>query len=201
MFNSKDNGDKPEETDVQETGTVSETTARDIKEGRLCSFIGNGTSLNGELSFNSMAQINGHLSGKVTSEKGTLIIGASGQVDAVVSVATGIINGTVNGDIIASEHLELKSTAKIVGNIRTPRLIMEDGAVLEGKCSMLKVEEKAEIRNIKQSVPPSVPATTTAAAVPRSNFVPVGDNQLKDKKPAVPERKNEELPNLTLDVI
>lgn len=194
-----------------------ETLTRDITEGRLSCFIGNGTSLTGELSFRQMARVDGHITGKVKSEKGTLIIGPSGQVDASVWVATAVINGTVNGDITTSEHLELKRTAKIVGNIRTPRLIMEDGAILEGNCSMLKAEEKSEIRQTKQFAPPTGattanPATANAAAASvgtaanataaKSNQILTRDNQLRDsKKPFETVGKNEESSKLTLEVI
>lgn len=193
--------DKMEQSGFQENGADYEAVARDIKEGRLSSFVGEGTSLDGELNFRVMARVDGHLTGRVTSEKGTLNVGASGQVDAVVSVAVAIINGTVNGDVTTSEHLELKRTAKIVGNIRTPRLIMEDGAVLEGNCSMLKAEEKAENRPAKQFAPASGAATTAGAPAVRSNPVFAREEQAKDKKPLETGGKNEESSKLTLEVV
>jgi cytoskeletal protein CcmA (bactofilin family) len=122
----------------------SESMARDIKEGRLSGFVGAGTMLTGETNFVSMLRIDGHLTGQVISEEGTLIIGATGQVDAGIKVAAAIVNGIVNGDIIASEKIELGRTAKIVGNIQTPRLIISDGGILEGNCSMVESKETRE---------------------------------------------------------
>lgn len=122
----------------------SETMARDIKDGRLNGFVGHGTVLTGETYFNSMLRVDGQLTGKVVSEDGTLIVGSTGQVDADVSVAGAIISGTVNGDIIASEKLELGRTARVIGNVQTPRLLVEDGAVLEGSCSMVSQIEAIE---------------------------------------------------------
>ena len=110
--------------------------ARDIKEGRLSGFVGHGTTLTGETEFHAMLRVDGHLIGTVSSESGTLIIGTNGQVDANVSVAAAMINGSVNGDVHASEKLQLGRTARVMGNIQTPRLIIEEGAVLEGSCSM-----------------------------------------------------------------
>src|ERR1044071_5434851 len=83
--------------------TDSESMARDIKEGRLSGYVGNGTVLTGETSFQAMLRIDGHLTGKVSSESGTLIVGSTGKVDANVAVASAIISGAVNGDIVASE--------------------------------------------------------------------------------------------------
>lgn len=118
--------------------------ARDIKEGRLSGFVGHGTTLTGETEFQAMLRVDGHLIGTVTSDSGTLIIGTNGQVDANVVVAAAMINGTVNGDIIASEKLQLGRTARVMGNIQSPRLIVEEGAILEGSCSMLKARETHE---------------------------------------------------------
>ena len=83
----------------------SDSMARDIKEGRLSGFVGHGTTLTGETEFHAMLRVDGHLIGTVTSEAGTLIIGTNGQVDANVMVAAAMINGTVNGDVIATEKL------------------------------------------------------------------------------------------------
>jgi cytoskeletal protein CcmA (bactofilin family) len=127
--------------------------ARDIKEGRLSGFIGSGTVLTGETTFQAMLRIDGHLTGSVSSENGTLIVGSTGRVDANILVAAAMINGTVNGDIIVFERLELGRTARIVGNIQAPRLMMEDGAILEGSCNMVKAKETLEKRIAEASAP------------------------------------------------
>jgi len=126
--------------------TDSESMARDIKEGRLSGFVGHGTVLTGETNFQAMLRVDGVLQGTVSSEAGTLIVGSNGQVDANVAVASATVNGTVNGDIVATEKLHLGRTAKVVGNVQTPRIIIEEGAVLEGSCSMLRAKETQEKR-------------------------------------------------------
>ncbi len=133
----------------------SESMARDIKEGRLSGFIGSGTVLTGETTFQAMLRVDGHLTGRVSSEDGTFIVGSTGIVDANIQVAAATINGTVNGDIVATERLELGRTAHVVGNIQTPRLLMEDGAILEGDCSMMKARETME-RYIAEANAPEV---------------------------------------------
>lgn len=130
--------------------TESETMARDIKEGRLSGFVGNGTVLTGETNFQSMLRVDGHLTGSVASDDGTLIIGSTGRVDANIDVSVAIVNGIVNGDIIAAEKLELGRTAKVAGNIQAPRLTIEDGAVFEGSCSMLKAQEEQQQQRQQQ---------------------------------------------------
>ena len=124
----------------------SESMARDIKEGRLNGYVGNGTVLTGETNFQAMLRVDGHLTGRVTSADGTLVVGSTGRVDANIVVAAAIIGGTVNGDIVATEKLELRRTARVVGNIQTPRLLIEDGSIFEGGCNMLKAKEAFEKR-------------------------------------------------------
>lgn len=141
----------------------SESMARDIKEGRLSGFVGNGTVLTGETNFQAMLRVDGHLTGRVTSENGTLIIGSTGKVDANIAVAAAMINGTVNGDIVASEKIELGRTARVTGNIQTPRLVMEDGAILEGGCTMTKAREALEKRNADITSQYTSAATTEPA--------------------------------------
>lgn len=119
----------------------TDSMMREIKDGRLSGYVGNGTTLNGEMNFQAMLRVDGQLTGRITSENGTLVVGATGRVDANIQVFAAVINGIVKGDIIATEKIELGRTAQIIGNIQAPRLVMEDGAILEGNCSMLKAKE------------------------------------------------------------
>ena len=119
--------------------TESESLAREIKEGNLSGFVGGGTVVTGEANFKAMMRVDGHLSGRVNSTSGTLIVGANGKVDANIEVAIAIVHGTVNGDIIATTRLELGRAAKLNGNIQTASLMIEPGALFEGSCKMIKM--------------------------------------------------------------
>jgi len=124
--------------------TESETLARDIKEGTLSGFVGGGTVVTGEANFKAMMRVDGHLSGRVSSTSGTLIVGANGKVDANIEVAVAVIHGTINGDIIATQRLELGRAAKVHGNIQTPSLIIEQGAIFEGSCKMVQMSSAVD---------------------------------------------------------
>jgi cytoskeletal protein CcmA (bactofilin family) len=124
--------------------TESESLARDIKEGTLSGFVGGGTTVTGEANFKAMMRVDGHLSGRVSSTSGTLIVGSNGKVDANIEVAVAVIHGTINGDIIANQRLELGRSAKVNGNIQTPSLVIEQGAVFEGSCKMVQMTAAAE---------------------------------------------------------
>ena len=97
-----------------------------------------GPDLNGELSFKDMLRINGHVGGKVVSLKGTLIVDTSARVDAEISVGVCVISGTVNGDVVAHERVELGPAAVINGNIATRAITIKPGAIFHGECRMIK---------------------------------------------------------------
>ena len=124
--------------------TESETIAREIKDGTLSGFVGSGTTVTGESTFKSMLRIDGRFSGRISSSGGTLIVGAGGQVDANIEVAVATIQGIVNGDVIATDRIELGRAAKLQGNIQTPSLIIEQGATFEGTCKMTQQKNAAE---------------------------------------------------------
>jgi len=96
--------------------------------------------LTGEVHFKDMLRINGHIAGKVTSPKGTLIVDGSALVDGDIDVGAVVIGGTVNGDVIAQQRVELGPAAVINGNISTRTLTMKPGAIFQGDCRMLKDE-------------------------------------------------------------
>lgn len=130
--------------------TESESIAREIKDGTLSGFVGSGTNVTGEAAFKSMLRIDGRFSGRITSSGGTLIVGAGGQVEANIEVAVATIQGIVNGDVIASDRIELGRAAKLQGNIQTPSLIIEQGAVFEGSCKMTQQKTAAETSKVER---------------------------------------------------
>ena len=112
--------------------TESESLAREIKEGNLSGFVGSGTVVTGEADFKAMMRVDGHLSGRIKSTSGTLIVGANGKVDANIEVAIAIVHGTVNGDIVAPPRVSSSGrAAKLNGNIQTASLMIEPGALFE----------------------------------------------------------------------
>jgi len=129
--------------------TESESLARDIKEGTLSGFVGNGAVVTGETTFKAQMRVDGQLSGRISSTSGTLVIGTNGRVDANIEVAVATIHGTVNGDIVATQRLERGRSAKVSGNVQTPSLMIETGAVFEGSCKM--TQSSAAVAAIEKS--------------------------------------------------
>ena len=84
-----------------------------------------------------------HVAGTIYSKSGTLIVDASAIVAADIDVGVVVVAGSVKGDIIARERVELGPASKIYGNIWTRSLVIKDGAIFEGVCRMLDEIEKA----------------------------------------------------------
>lgn len=105
--------------------------------------------LQGEFTFRDAVRVNGHIAGTIYSKSGTIIVDAEAQVEANVDVAVAVVNGTVKGDIVARERVELGPASKIYGNIWTRSLVIKDGAIFEGFCRMVEGKPH-EAANLKQ---------------------------------------------------
>ena len=109
--------------------------ASSVNKDNWLGFVGDVVNFTGEVHFKSMLRIDGHFSGHVTSPNGTLIVSSGAEITkAVIKVAVAKINGTVEGDILASKELVLGRTANVKGHVVAPALVVEEGALLNGSC-------------------------------------------------------------------
>ena len=124
------------------TGQISSASGLNLKQ-RASALFAVQPELSGEISFRDMVRVNGHIAGTIHSKSGTLIVDASAIVEANVDVGVVVVSGTVKGDIIARQRVELGPASKIYGNIWTRSLVIKDGAIFEGVCRMIDEIEKA----------------------------------------------------------
>ncbi|HKY63884.1 MAG TPA: polymer-forming cytoskeletal protein [bacterium] len=94
-----------------------------------------GAEFEGKLTFEGKVQINGKFRGEIFSE-GILLIGEGAEVDARIEIDTIIIQGNVTGNILAKNRIEMHPPAVVKGDIVSPGLVVSEGAVFEGNCSM-----------------------------------------------------------------
>ena len=110
-----------------------------VSKDNWLGFVGDVVNFTGEVCFKSMLRIDGHFSGNVISPNGTLIVSTGAQVtNAVIKVAVAKINGTVEGDILASKELVLGRTANVRGQVAAPAMVVEEGAQLNGSCRRIQ---------------------------------------------------------------
>ena len=98
--------------------------------------IDRGCSVEGKLTFDGTVQINGDFRGEILSD-GTLIVGADARLNAKIQVDTIVIEGNVEGQIEAKQKIELHRGATLIGDVSSPALSVEEGAVFHGHCQML----------------------------------------------------------------
>lgn len=128
---------------VKDLPQLFNPTAKSLntEEPKVRSALGPGTVIQGKLSFDATVSIDGKLTGEIFSSK-TLIVGTSGVVDATIEVAELIVRGVVKGSIKASERIEIKDGGQLIGDIITPALVMQDGCLFSGNCSMVQANKK-----------------------------------------------------------
>ncbi|SDB27255.1 protein CcmA, bactofilin family [Desulfonatronum thiosulfatophilum] len=111
-----------------------------MAKDEINAFLGAGTSYEGKLQFQGSVRIDGNFLGRIDSE-GTLIVGQDAKIDGEVNVGSLILSGFLKGQVIADNKVILNKTANMTGTMRTPSLVIEEGAVLDGEVIMSKRNE------------------------------------------------------------
>jgi cytoskeletal protein CcmA (bactofilin family) len=107
------------------------------EHGVIATVLGKETSFNGTLNFKKPLQISGEFKGEIISE-GHLVISEGARVQANIKAHTVIVGGMVIGNVTATHRLEMLTTGKVQGNIKTAKLQIADGVVFDGNCEMIQ---------------------------------------------------------------
>src|ERR1044072_2493342 len=99
-------------------------------------WIGRGIEVTGDIIFPDRLQVDGKVAGKISSHSGTMIIGEMGTVEAQLDVGICIIQGTLQGNQSARSKVEIRKTGRVHGDLITPVLLVEEGAVFNGAIKM-----------------------------------------------------------------
>lgn len=105
-------------------------------QSRIDTLIGADTVIDGNVTFSGGMRIDGQVSGNVTAKAGeaaTLVISEQGRVNGEINVSHLVVNGAINGNVTASEYLELHSRARVTGDVNYQTLEIQIGAILEGR--------------------------------------------------------------------
>lgn len=106
------------------------------KPQRIDTLIGAGTRIIGDVHFSGGFHVDGHIKGNVDAPPesgGTLSVSDSGVIEGGVAVPNVVLNGSVKGDILAHDRVELGATARVTGNVYYGLIEMEMGAEINGK--------------------------------------------------------------------
>lgn len=105
-------------------------------ENDQINFIGDGTVFEGTIRTNGPVRVSGQVNGTLDVEGGKAVISESGAVEGEILATAAEVAGRVQGEIDIGEYLRLRDTADVEGRIQTGRLVVEDGAQLNGECEM-----------------------------------------------------------------
>lgn len=129
--------------------------AKRVTQKRIDSLIGAGTVVRGDIVFEGGLRIDGHVTGNVTAVEGkpaTLVVSEQARIDGRVEVSHVVINGQVNGPVVAAHYLELQPKARVVGDVAYKTLEMHVGAAIQGRLDPASGEPgSASVVELKRS--------------------------------------------------
>lgn len=105
------------------------------KELIITTLIGKDAECNGDFSAKGSARVDGCINGNVTVT-GTLIVGVTGSINGDITAQSTIIGGEVIGNVTAAERTELTQTARLIGDINTEIIVIDEKAIFQGGCNM-----------------------------------------------------------------
>jgi cytoskeletal protein CcmA (bactofilin family) len=132
--------------------------------GGTSAFLGKGSRVTGKLAFEGTVRIEGHVEGEISAQD-TLIIGESAVVNAQITGASVVVHGRVTGDVTARKRLEVRAPGKLFGNISTPSLVIHEGVIFEGQCTMGGTESQRVEKERKLAFFPKEERPTESATV------------------------------------
>ena len=107
-------------------------------KNRTQASLGRSLHIRGEVSGKEDLVIHGHVEGRINLEDSNLTVGPDGKVDADIHVKNARISGQVRGHVVAREKVELVDTCDLVGDIKSPRWSMSEGARFKGRVDTVK---------------------------------------------------------------
>ena len=139
--------------------------------------IGKSVIIKGELSGSEDLYVDGQVEGSIELQGNRLIIGPHGQVRANVNAKGVIVQGKLEGNIVAGERAELTKSAIAVGDIVTQRVAIEEGAYFKGKIDIRR--SAAKVDGTRPALSASAAATGAAAGGGSATTVKTGSNEIK----------------------
>ena len=113
------------------------------EQAEITAFLGKGTEFKGVLSFEGTIRVDGKVDGEVIS-KDTLIAGDGAFLQGEITVGTIICSGKIVGNVNASQKVHIIAPGIVQGNIKTPKLIIEEGVTFDGKSEMAGEKKATE---------------------------------------------------------
>lgn len=135
--------------------------------------LGKSVVVKGQIFGREDLTIDGEVEGTVELQEHRLTVGASGKVTATVKAREMVVVGTVHGNIETREKIEIRKDARVVGDIRTARIVIEDGAYFKGNIDIVR----AEVPKAAAPKPQPVASATASSAAASTVAAGAGDTK------------------------
>jgi cytoskeletal protein CcmA (bactofilin family) len=136
--------------------------------------LGKNVSVKGQIFSREDLTIDGEVEGTVECHEHRLTIGPNGRVHAGLKAREIVIYGSIQGNVEALEKIDIKREAKLVGDIKTSRIMIEDGAYFKGSIDITKSAPAPQR--------PPQPANAATSAVPASSAAPIASGAGSNSK-------------------
>ena len=135
--------DRMDDTHTQESSLRKGKTHSDFSQrGELGTIIGKQTVVDGDIRVKHSLRIDGRVRGNIHTTD-TIVIGKEGEIEGKVQAKHVLLAGRVVGNVVSQGNIFLESSATVQGDIRAAQLVVDEGAVFDGKCSMKGTKEDA----------------------------------------------------------
>ena len=135
-----------------------------ISESRGPAIIGKSVMIKGQIFSREDLTIDGEIDGSVELHEHRLTVGPNGKLQAGVKAREVVVLGTIHGNVEASDKIDIRKDAKLVGDIKTTRIVIEDGAYFKGSIDIVRAEAKAAPQPAARPAASPAPAAASAAA-------------------------------------
>jgi cytoskeletal protein CcmA (bactofilin family) len=143
---------KQENTAYAEDGVAMDrqvsTGGRPVPSDTVIAFVGKGVAFKGVITYSGTVRIDGSLDGEIHTDGG-LIVGPEAVITAKITAGSVVSEGTITGDIMATERITLLAPAVIQGSLKTPVLSIEEGVRMNGTLEMAESAQQAAAREPK----------------------------------------------------
>ncbi len=106
------------------------------EKGATSAILSSDAEVEGTINFDGTMRIDGNVNGKISTDNGELVVSESGIVNATITTKTAVIDGRIDGKIIASDKVVLKQKAHLIGDLQAKHLVIEEGVVFIGRCNV-----------------------------------------------------------------
>lgn len=123
---------------------MSTSPTKIAEPGGGAAAIGKSVVVKGQIYSREDLYVDGEVDGTIEVQEHRLTVGPNGRVKASVQAREVILHGTVHGDIVATDKVDIRKDAKVTGDLKTGRITIEDGAYFKGSVNMVRTAAPAQ---------------------------------------------------------